>query len=197
MIKPCFEYKLTKGQFFVFNEKPDFNFISTKQIHSNIVVSELNASDSVEADGIFGDSKNPLNILTADCLPIIIEGVHGHATIHAGWKGVRDEIVVQDEIKKLKPVLAFIGPHICSNCYEVQNDFKAHFKSSQAFKEINGKIFFNLSLEVTSQLKKAYPEIYILNSNQCTFEKESFHSYRKNKTTKRNYNIYFPNGDLV
>lgn len=190
MINCIYEKKMKSGSFRVFNQKPDFAFLKTKQIHSAIVVHESEINEHTEADGIVGNSINAKCILTADCLPIVIEGLNGHATLHAGWKGVRDEIVLNEAIKKLNAQSALIGPHICENCYEVQPEFKKNFENSKSFVERDGKLFFSLKKEIISQLKRLNPQIEIIDMNLCTMEDPSLHSFRKNKTEKRNYNIY-------
>lgn len=162
-----------------------------KQTHSNIVLNEKSCHDLV-ADGMVGSSNTPMAILTADCLPVLILGEQDHALIHAGWKGLQNEILKNDLIKKIRPVYAFIGPHISVKNYEVQEDFKNNFNIPGAFVERNGKIFFNLSFVARTQLEAAYPGIKIEISNACTFGDESFNSYRRNKTTERNWNIYIP-----
>lgn len=196
MSEVTFEYILPKGTFKVFNQKPIFDFLKAKQIHSNIVLNEKEITATSEADGIWGNSKVAQCILTADCLPIVIEGKLGHASLHAGWMGVRDLIAISENVKKIEPTLAFIGPHICVNCYEVQADFRNHFPHSTSFKQIGNKQYFDLQNEVCEQLTKTFPNIKIIKSNQCTFENTQFHSFRRNKTSLRNFNIYFPQGDL-
>lgn len=190
-----YEKKLTKGIFRVYNSKPETNFQFVKQIHSCSVIKEENIQGVIEADGIASHSSNPLCTFTADCLPIVIEGQNGHALIHAGWKGVRDEIIAHQNVKDLKPNFAFIGPHICHQCYEVQADFKVNFPNAKTFEERNGKIYFNLEAEIKNQLLQFYPDIKIESANLCTLETSNLHSFRRNKTTERNYNLYFPVGD--
>jgi YfiH family protein len=190
-----FEFKLKKGIFKTYLERPKFSFIEIKQIHSNKVILETE-KDSLEADGVVGFDFNPQCILTADCLPIIIVGKNGHASIHAGWKGIRDQIVLNKLISELKPYYAFIGPHICKDCYEIQLDFKSNFPNSKSIIIRENRLFFDLFNEISIQLKANYPNIEIEHANICTMENEQLYSYRKDKTKLRNYNLYFPNGVL-
>ena len=124
-----------------------------------------------------------------------MEGQLGHITIHAGWKGIRDKIVEQELVKKIKPNFAFIGPHIRVQNYEVQQDFINQFPDTSSIIAIGSKSYFNLANEISLQLKKNYPNITIDDCRLCTFDDRNFHSYRRNKTNNRNYNIYFPNGE--
>lgn len=194
MNNPVIEIKLPKGKFVVFNKRPNFIYKNVKQIHSNLVVDENLADGIIEADGIASSSKIPLCTFTADCLPLIIEGKHGHAILHAGWKGVRDQILLNKKVKELEPETLLIGPHIHQAQYEVQPDFKANFPNSKAFKKENGKLYFSLREEIIQQAKTNYPNIKIIDANVCTFLDNRLHSFRRNKTTERNFNIYIPDG---
>ena len=163
-----FEKKLPRGRFCVYQSSPDFNFVRVKQTHSSIVLNE-NQCNELEADGIVGSEASPLLILTADCLPIIILGEKEHAFVHAGWRGLQNQILANELIKNINPFYAFIGPHICSPNYEVQPDFKVNFSSPDAFTEREGKLYFDLSVVVRAQLKTLYPESIIEESGICTF----------------------------
>ncbi|MFA6239031.1 MAG: polyphenol oxidase family protein [Bacteriovorax sp.] len=189
--KTVFEKELPRGRFKVFSEKPEFEFVRVKQTHSSIVLPKENCNE-IEADGMVGSSSVPMAILTADCLPVVLLGERDHAFVHAGWRGLHNEILKDERIKKIKPIYAFIGPHISVDVYEVQPDFKNNFKELKAFIEIGGKLFFDLSVIAKKQLEATYPGIKIEESGICTFSDERFHSYRRNKTNQRNWNIYIP-----
>jgi len=186
-----FEKDLPRGQFSVYESQPEIDLIRVKQTHSSIVLLEADCLEML-ADGMVGKSHKPMAILTADCLPIVLLGENEHAFVHAGWRGLHNQILNNLLIQKIKPIYAFIGPHISQDHYEVSPDFKINFPDNQFFKEIENKIFFNLSLAAKYQLQRFFPGITIEESLQCTFAEESFHSYRRNKTTQRNWNIYCP-----
>lgn len=187
-----FKKALPRGRFCVYKTKPEIDFIKVKQTHSSIILNESRCDGITEADGIIGQSNIPMAILTADCLPIVLIGKNEHAFIHAGWKGLQNNILKNELIKKIDPYYAFIGPHIRSENYEVQKDFKENFNDPKAFNEKNGVLFFNLLHVAQTQLESAYPGIEIEESGICTFTHLDFHSYRRNKTTQRNWNIYIP-----
>ena len=186
-----FEKELPRGKFCIYQAKPFFEFIKVKQTHSNIVLDESEAQDH-EADGIVGKSPTPKVILTADCLPIILLGEKEHAFVHAGWRGLHNEILNSPLVKSIKPVYAFIGPHISAPHYEVQPDFQDNFSLPEAFSEKEGSLYFSLSIMVKAQLNNYYPGIKIEEAGICTFENHNFHSSRRNKTTERNWNVYIP-----
>lgn len=195
MIKPIYEFKLPQGLFQVYNQKPDFPFVSVKQIHSSIVLDEKEINGEVEADGICSNSKTPLVTLTADCLPIVVEGEKGHAILHAGWKGVRDEILLHKKVKEIKPQTILIGPHISVINYEVGEDFKNQFPNSKSFKSINNKLCFDLKNEIIEQIYTNFPTVKVIDTSLCTFDDLKLNSFRRDKTKNRNYNVYIPNGD--
>ena len=193
MSKPVLVFKkeLPRGQFCVYQSRPDFDLVKVKQTHSSIVLNEKKCHE-LEADGIVGDNSSAVSlaILTADCLPILLLGDNEHAFIHAGWRGLHSKILGNQVIKKINPYYAFIGPHISALHYEVQPDFKENFSNKKSFHEQDGKIFFDLAIEARTQLNEFYPGIIVDESGICTFSNEDFHSYRQNNTTERNWNIY-------
>ncbi len=191
-----FSKEFSHGTFEVHNSKPkNVLFYKTKQIHSDVVI-EIHQQiseelEDIEADGLIDYSKEKnLCVLSADCLPILFVGEHGHALLHAGWLGVKKQICDHPNLLKINPKLVFIGPHIQSSSFEVSEDFKDHFPNSPHFTKHGGKLFFNLSLEVKDQLKKKIPKIEIIISDIDTKIHESFHSYRRNKTILRNWNLF-------
>lgn len=83
---------------------------------------------ATEADAIVCDRPaGSVAIVTADCIPILACSASGRAVaaIHAGWRGLAKG-VVEAGIEALRgiaatgeQVVAVIGPHIGSCCYEV------------------------------------------------------------------------------
>lgn len=185
-----FSANLKLGMYEVWNDKPEFKYHECHQIHSNLIchINDI----PCQADGIqveLHGLKSPVCIKTADCLPVVIEGKKGICFIHAGWKGLSLGILTQSIIKEIEPFQAFIGPSIHECCFEVSEDFKTNFKSSANFKERKQKFYFDLISEASSQLKSTY-QIDVIDSNICTCCNLNFNSYRRNKTTVRNYNIF-------
>ena len=193
-------HKSTYGSLFIYNSKPEFKFLEVNQVHGKEICSVRESSQQeslIIADGLITTfeefESTPIAIKTADCLPIFIIGQKGLALIHAGWRGLYQKILTEDKVKQIAPLEAFIGPAICSNCYEVSDDFKSYFSNSQSLKRINGQLHFDLISEAKEQLKETYPNINILKSIDCTSCHEKLHSFRQNKTNKRNYTVFIPN----
>ncbi len=190
MAKLLYQKKISDYLFEVYDDRPDFEFDEVKQIHSSIVVNAPASNDN-EADAITSELQldRPLAIKTADCLPIAIIGKSGVANIHAGWRGLAEEIILNDEIKKIEPEIILIGPHISAVNYEVSEEFKQNFPNSQAFAVIEGKLTFSLEMEIREQISNNFPKAHVISTNICTFANLNYNSFRRNQTTKRNYNI--------
>lgn len=182
---------LDKGRFETWTEKPNLNFHHVTQVHGIDIVS-LETLPS-EADGMmvsWDELSQPLSIKTADCLPVVIEGEKGVAFLHAGWKGLANGILKRPEVAMIIPQRVFIGPSIHVCCFEVSPDFKDNFKLSPFFKESEGKLYFDLQQEANRLLKEEFPHLLIGISPVCTCCDMNFHSYRRDKTKNRNWNLY-------
>jgi len=117
-------------RFETYDQKPEFEVVKLKQVHGPHVVTYQEASiKELEADGMVLPStfQKPAAIITADCLPILIQGLKGYAFLHAGWRGLHNQIMNHSLIHDLQPQSAYIGPHIKVCCFEVQPEFKTNF----------------------------------------------------------------------
>ncbi|KTD03477.1 peptidoglycan editing factor PgeF [Fluoribacter gormanii] len=165
------------------------------QTHStHCVIAEEDSNRNADAS-ITRSAKHPLVILTADCLPIMLCNLQGTeiAAIHAGWKGLAQGIIENTLAKMMSPtsdVLAWIGPSICQNCYEVGEEIYQTFTnkyplSTHAFRPVNGKWLANLPLIAEIVLNsKGIKTVY--QSGLCTFElKNELYSYRRTSQTGR------------
>ena len=182
---------LNQGRFETWTTKPETPFHHVTQVHGVEIVSLETLP--AEADGMVSSINElslPMAIKTADCLPIVIEGEAGVVFLHAGWRGLADGILKRPEISLIKPQRAFIGPSIHVCCFEVSPDFKENFKGSDFFKELNGKLFFDLQQEAIKILQSEYSHMLVSLAPVCTCCHKDFHSYRRDKTKNRNWNLY-------
>lgn len=167
-----------------------------KQVHGTRVLDDNFNPEDNEADAMVSFQKNRvLAILTADCLPILLYGKTHHdiAAIHSGWRSLAGGIIEQT-IKKLKSpaqsLMAWLGPCIGPNAFEVGDDVREAFKKidityESAFTPHGDKWLANLPLLARHQLE-SHGISSIYSDNSCTFtEKERFFSYRRDKTTGR------------
>jgi YfiH family protein len=182
-----YKKRFVRGEFKVFSEPPKLKLKKVKQIHSIKIVSK----NDLLADGIIGEGEN-LAILTADCMPVLFLGESSSALVHAGWRGLKDGILKNEKLKKLKITRIFLGPHIHQCCYEVTEEFLENFPPS-FFKEKNDKYFFSMRDVAMLHLKEAFGNIKIDEADECTHCNHLFHSYRRDKTVQRNWNVWLPN----
>lgn len=198
MSNHLFERKLPHSTYRVYPKSPEnIKTYSLHQTHSVKLASMdevVLGGKQVSADGVYGQYEQlreiAIAIKTADCMPVLLLGLKGFAFIHAGWQGLSQGILLQSEIKSIAPQLAYIGPCIHKESYEVSDDFNKHFPHSDSFIEKEGKHYFDLIDHATKQLEKAYFSIKVIDSEVCTFKDEKFFSYRRNKTEERNWNIF-------
>lgn len=186
-----FSETLNHGRFETWTTKPEVDFHHVTQVHGVDIVSIETLP--AQADGLMAsweELHRPLAIKTADCMPIVIEGEKGVVFLHAGWRGLADGILKRPEISLIIPERVFIGPciHVC--CFEVSPDFKSNFKTSPNFKESNRKLFFDLTLEAKARLRELHPNLLVSIAPLCTCCHNDLHSYRRNKTPNRNWNLY-------
>lgn len=194
-MKPFFRQELSRGIFEVYTEKPPFDFFEVEQVHGKHVVtsSELPA----QADGLIAsyseENSLPLAIKTADCLPIVVEGERGFALLHAGWRGIQQQIYLTPRVRELIPNEIFVGPHIQVNSFEVTEEFRDHFPQSPSFFATSGgRLSFNLFAQVQHDFGQNFPKATVVNCLLDTVLEQDLHSYRRDNTAQRNYNIYRP-----
>ncbi len=178
------------------NYYPDLHIQRIKQTHSDISVQ---ASDEVvQADGHFTEFRNTaLIIATADCTPVLVycSQTRRIASIHAGWKGVENQIV----LKTLKNLIStgssrkmfefWIGPHILQASFEVDSDV-FHRLSNSTYKLIqddfsfqkNNKYYVDLKKIILSQIQEVIgPNFNVHVKEDDTKTNEKFWSFRRDK----------------
>lgn len=147
-------------------------------------------SVQIDADAHITDVRGvALGVLTADCVPILLYAKSKCVVgaVHAGWKGIRDNIL-KNTIDKMaheygvepSDIIACIGPAIGGCCYEVGADVADWFDSCKELAGDEGKYMLDLKSINKSQLLDAgVLEENIEISDICTAcQKENFFSYR-------------------
>ncbi len=172
------------------DENPDFEYFSLNQIHSDRIFFAEDMKEKTEGDGLLTRTGKILCVKTADCIPLIIltKNPYFYGIFHVGWRGLFKKIVNKAIREFLlygfKPpdLYAYIGPSICSNCYEVGEEF-INYDREFLFKRKN-KFFYDLKEKCRYELlKQGIKNIEI--SNLCTFENKHLPSYRREKDSKR------------
>lgn len=177
-------------------EFPLFEFYKIKQTHSDILVQA--SSQLVEADAHWSNEANKaLIILTADCTPILIhnKASHGIAAVHAGWRGVHQEIILktlQFMILQDPALIDFniwCGPHIQQRSFAVDLDvlnklldsYKGDHKKS-VYYEQNSKFYVDLQALLQLQINTAIPDFSKLSELKIdTLTDLRFNSFRRDK----------------
>lgn len=180
------------GFFEVYSEPPTFEMVRVKQIHSAIIVTSEQAD--FEADGIsfsFQNKKN-LCIVTADCLPILMLHDHGGFLLHAGWRGLDQEIYLDPHILKENIYTIEVGPYIHGESYQVGAEFLDYFGQGPWLKSYNNSYYFDQSVWFSHKVQEHYPNAKLRVSDKDTFNHPKLHSFRREKQSCRNYNIWRP-----
>ncbi len=166
-----------------------------EQTHTNhCVIVEDDPNRHADA-AISRSIANPLAIMTADCLPILLCNRAGTeiAAVHAGWKGLLNGIV-ENTINKMhtssRELMAWIGPAICHRCYETGHDVREAYIGRYPYTK---NTFLSNDTSVHANLPKMAELILhasgvdaIYQSGACTFELEKqFYSYRRQAQTGR------------
>lgn len=138
------------------------------------------------SDGIFSKyQETSLAVKTADCVPILIwhpSGVIG--AIHAGRKGLergiveKAGIVLKQSFGANSDIHIWIGPHICTDCYQIDEKEDVHLDLLDA---VYNQLHANFSPK----------DLNITLDSGCTcHENEAFYSYRKEgKGVQSNWSV--------
>ena len=170
------------------------------QVHGVEVIDAAVSSCLQNADASFATKPNVVCVtMTADCLPVLLCDKKGSvvAAVHAGWRGLCDGVIEAAVAKMQVPasgILAWLGPAIGPNAFEVGNDVRDQFmakdsRAELAFKKHGDKWLCDLYLIAKQRLNTlGVPGIYGagVNENFCTYtDKERFFSFRRDNATGR------------
>lgn len=183
-------------------EFSSFSFLKIRQTHSDIIV-PASQSGTTEADAHYSaDAKQALLISTADCIPLMIacEKTQRVAAIHAGWRGVANQIsrktlqLFLNSGSTPESLYFFIGPHIQQPSFEVREDALVLLRSAQYglsdcdYITPQAQSFFvDLEKILFSQLfdlLKQTPQILKVNADTKT--NADYFSHRRDQTKQRN-----------
>lgn len=176
------------------NTYKSYTFSTLHQIHSDICV-PAKLGEEQKADAHFTYDRNiALVIKTADCVPLMI---HCPTTdtvlaIHAGWRGLKSEII-KKSIQKAYPysnmskLQVWIGPFIDVANYEFSKtdiDTLKNVSPTDYYQEKNGNYYLDVGAIVKHQLQQCR-----LDESRChflnidTFTSQEHYSYRQGKGT--------------
>lgn len=146
-----------------------------------------------EADALLTYTPNlAVLVRVADCVPVVLatEERDTVGVVHAGRKGLVAGVVpaaAQILLDRGRgPVTAWVGPHICGRCYELDPDTAAEVAEAvppAASTTWAGTPAADLGAGVTAQLEELGATVHHLGG--CTLEDDQFFSFRRNGTTQR------------
>lgn len=170
------------------------------QTHSATVVNAELVNDLTDADASVSQKQNVVCIVqTADCLPILLCGTNGTVVgaVHGGWRGlangILDNTVRQMRMMGGDQIMAWLGPAIGPQNFEVGEDVLAAFEQSdlslsEIFHPVEGKKGKYLAdmYALARTLLARTGVSQVSGGGFCTVnEKELFYSYRRDGITGR------------
>lgn len=168
-----------------------------EQVHGTLVANADNAGCLPQADACIARHRAAVCVvMTADCLPVLLCDTQGSAVgaAHAGWKGLAAGVVeatVQAMNAAPQNLMAWLGPAISQNAFEVGEEVRAAFvaahpQAASAFAiGQSGKWFADIYALARLRLN-ALGITQIYGGNYCTYrEREKFFSYRRDGITGR------------
>lgn len=181
---------------------PEAPMIVPSQVHGTHVVTVSDVDDALRAQSeadegadavVAAESGTAVMLNFADCLSLIIVSPTGRfAVAHAGWRGavagmagkaartLADADEAAGEPVSPAEFNAYIGPHICSKCFEVGEDVSAQFLETFGPEAAPDAKHVNLSNAVSIDLQRAgLDPVRIKDCEQCTMcHPEKYYSYR-------------------
>jgi len=170
------------------------------QVHGINVIDAAASSCLQNADASYTNKPNVVCVtMTADCLPVLLCDQKGKvvAAVHAGWRGLCDGVIEAAVAKMQVPVneiLAWLGPAIGPNAFEVGDEVRSQFMARDAQAELafvarSDKWLCNLYLIAQQRLQRmGVTQIYGagIDEDFCTYSDEArFFSYRRDNVTGR------------
>jgi hypothetical protein len=168
------------------------HLVFMNQTHSADIVEipdEIKAGSSPNADALMTNHKGiGLAVMVADCVPLLLASPSWVAAVHVGRVGLLSGIVEKTLARFREansPVTeAWIGPHICSDCYEVSSEmYEDVTQQRNALATDATRHCLNLRAGVVEILENH--SVAITDLGICTVESKDHFSYRRDGVTGR------------
>lgn len=156
-----------------------------RQVHGTAVVRAAGPGPLGDGDAAFTTEGDlPLGVSTADCYPVIVEGVGGAGIAHAGWRGVAAGVVaalVEAMVAGgVTPRRAAIGPGIGPCCFEVGAEVAERFPEWRTT-----TTWGTTSVDLRRGLAASLRGLDLWVSEDCTMCGTGYHSHRRDGTSRR------------
>lgn len=166
------------------------------QVHGVRVIDAALSSCLESADASFATRKQVVCVtMTADCLPVLLCDQAGTAVaaIHAGWRSLCDGVIeatVAAMPVQASQLMAWLGPAIGPEAFEVGGEVRAQFMAQDARAELafqpKGDKWLGDLYAITRQRLQILGITQVYGGGRCTFnEPETFFSYRRDGDTGR------------
>ncbi|MFY9782818.1 MAG: polyphenol oxidase family protein [Acidimicrobiales bacterium] len=166
---------------------------TVSQAHGCDVLDAASATSSSEADALVYDVDDlALAVLVADCVPLLLVDASSprFALVHAGWRGLQRGVIARAlaHFEKASNVLAFIGPSISMEGYQVGPEVASHFEDvpGALVSDDGDRSRLDLRCVATSQLLDGgVADGHVVRSTQVTDGGEVFFSDRARRPCGR------------
>lgn len=157
----------------------------TRQVHGTHVLRAEAPGRLGDADAIVTTQPGlPLAVVTADCVPLIVESDVAVGIAHTGWKGAAAGVVeaMCAAVGALgaPPARAAIGPAIGPCCYEVGPEVADRFPGHVAT-----TTWGTTSVDLAGFVAAGLAGLDVWRAGACTMCGAGYHSYRRDRTTLR------------
>ena len=166
------------------------NIFYMKQVHGNTVQTISNESSNLpEVDALVTNQKSiALAVQIADCLPLLLQSDVAVAAVHVGRKGLLNGVAVA-AVAALKQfgatkITGVVGPHICGNCYEVDQSMFDEITKQHPATKSDGR-----NLNLFAGLAAQISDIPLVNLNICTLENPDYFSFRRGGESGRQVGV--------
>jgi YfiH family protein len=166
-----------------------------EQVHGSRVIKADQSTQLQQADASYSEQAGVVcAVMTADCLPILLATSEGDkiAAIHAGWRGLLAGVIRQT-VNDLDAtnIIAWLGPAIGPDCFEVGSEVKTAFVKQSAnyaagFKQKNQNKYLADIYQLATIELATMGVTQVYGGDFCTVtDNERFYSYRRDGKTGR------------
>jgi YfiH family protein len=172
-----------------------------RQVHGNLVSNDRNPLAIADA-AVTRKRETPRTVMIADCMPVFFadEGASVVGVAHAGWRGLAAGVLEATvDAMRVPPgkLMAWLGPAIGPNAYEVGEDVRKAFPDQQIAFVMNRPGHWLLDLYGVARARLAQGGVQrVYGGGLCTYtDSRRFFSYRRDRTLERMAAVIWLTGD--